>query len=170
MKIKNPSKIFILIILFCICKNVSITYSSEKDMITEIINLNIDKLNAALKEITDNKNPYALTEILDENGNVAAYKYYLNHIRSRSIKELKTYDNKIFMGLGDWTDNTGPVKVLYYDVKTNKILTSGTIDDEAIQSFNVIDGKLYTTGTDPKEASYGKGSYYMYDNINNLFV
>jgi len=109
--------------------------------------------------------PLALNKIVDENGNVPAYNYY-NDIRSRSIKELKAYDDKIFMGIGDWDNNTGPVKIIYYDTLTEKIVTSGTINDEAVESFTIIDNKLYTTGTDPR-SNWGYGSYYVYNNENN---
>ena len=103
-----------------------------------------------------------LTEIVDENNNVPAYQYYPNHIKSRAITTLKAYDGKIFMGLGEWTDNTGPVKIVYYDTADGKIKTSGTINDEAVQLFNIIDDKLYTTGCDPRE-NWGYGNYYIYN-------
>ena len=130
------------------------------------LSTNINKVNSLLHNQMDTTNPNYLTEIVDENGNVPAYESYTNHINSRFIKELKAYDGKIFMGLGDWNDNTGPVKIVYYDTTDGKIKTSGTIDDEAIQKFNIIDDKLYTTGCDPKD-NWGYGSYYIYNKEEN---
>ena len=150
---------FILISTFTIVNAASIT---EDDVNT---NINIINSTLANKQI-DPKNPNYLTEILDENGNVPSYQYYTNHIESRSIKVLKAYDGKIFMGLGDWNDNTGPVKVLYYDTADGKVKTSGTIADEAIENFTIIDDKLYTTGCDPR-ADWGYGSFYVYNKAEN---
>jgi len=144
------------------------TYSTGESILLEQISNNIVSLNSILKNEKDVYNPFYLDSIVDENGNVPAYEYYSNNtkIPSRSIKELKAYDNKIFMGVGDWNDNTGPVNIVYYDTLTGKIETSGTIADEAVQSFVVIDDKLYTTGTDPRD-NWGYGSYYVYDKDNN---
>lgn len=141
------------------------TYSTSEGLIDEFITRNISELNSVLTTKTNTYNPYFLNEILDENGNVPAYNYY-THLPSRSIKELKAYDDKIFLGLGDWDANTGPAKILYYDTKTEKIVSSGTIADEAVENFNIIDGKLYTTGTDPRRI-WGYGSYYVYNDENN---
>ncbi len=132
------------------------------------LSANINEINSILENKIDTTNPNYLTEIVDENGNVPAYTYYPNHTASRSIKELKAYDGKIFMGLGDWNDNTGPVKVLYYDTTDGKVKTSGTINDEAIQIFNIIDDKIYTTGCDPRDA-WGYGSYYIYNKGTNTW-
>ena len=133
-----------------------------------LLETNINKLNYMLDTSIDATNPNYLTEILDENGNAPAYEYYPKDISSRSIKALKAYDGKIFMALGDFDTNTGPVKVIYYDTTDGKIKSSGTINDEAIQIFNIIDGKLYTTGCDPRDA-WGYGSYYIYNKETNTW-
>ena len=91
------------------------------------------------------------TEIKNAEGNVPAYKYYGN-IAGRGIATLKQYKGKIFMGLGDYDINTGNTKVLYYDTNSNSLGYSGTIADEEIQKFEILDNKLYTTGCDPTEA------------------
>ena len=114
------------------------------------LSANINKINSILATKIDTTNSNYLTEITDENGNVPAYESYPTQINSRSIKALKAYDGKIFMGLGDWNDNTGPAKIIYYDTTDGKIKTSGTIADEAVESFAVIDNKIYTTGCDPR--------------------
>ena len=57
-----------------------------------------------------------------------------------------------FIGLGDYSINTGNTKVLYYDTISNSIGYSGTIADEAIEGFEILEDKLYTTGCDPTEA------------------
>lgn len=160
-------KKFLITNLFLILIFSSFINTVQATAITDAtLSTNINEINSLLGNKMDTTNPNYLTEIVDENGNVPAYTYYPNHTSSRSIKELKAYDGKIFMGLGDWNDNTGPVKVIYYDTTDGKIKTSGTINDEAIQIFNIIDDKLYTTGCDPRDA-WGYGSYYVYNKETN---
>lgn len=134
----------------------------------DLLSNNINKINSILETKVDTDNPNYLTEILDENGNVPSYEYYPTHIESRSIKALQAYDGKIFMGLGDWNDNTGPAKMIYYDTVDGTIKTSGTINDEAVQQFTIINDKLYTTGCDPRD-SWGYGSYYIYNKETNTW-
>jgi len=143
------------------------TYSVISGLNEEFISNNITKLNSIIKDKYNYKID-ALDSVKDDNGNVPAYQYY-SDINSRSIKKLKAYDNKIFMGLGDFDANTGPVKILYYNTLNGKVETSGTIDDEAVADFKIIDNKLYTTGRDPRD-SWGYGSYYTYNNENNNWV
>ena len=105
--------LFILLILTTLINTVSATIITD-----DILNNNISKINLALQNQENAKNPNYLTELLDENGNVPPYQYYPNSISSRSIKALKAYDGKIFMGIGDWNANTGPAKIIYYDTDT----------------------------------------------------
>ena len=114
----------------------SIIYNKKK---YDIINKKVEEIVAQL------------TEIKNIDGNVPAYKYYSN-IAGRGIATLKQYKGKIFMGLGDYSINTGNTKVLYYDTISNSIGSSGTIADEAIEGFEILEDKLYTTGCDPTEA------------------
>ena len=114
----------------------SIIYNAKK---YDIINRKVEEIIAQHTEITNIE------------GNIPAYKYYSN-IAGRGIATLKKYKGKIFMGLGDYSVNTGNTKVLYYDTVSNSIGYSGTIADEAIERFEILDDKLYTTGCDPTEA------------------
>lgn len=164
MKLNKKTQIIIIIItlfLLGIFSVFSETYSMN-EISDEYLSNNIDILNSILETQYDKTNKYSLTNIVDENGKVPAYSYY-THIKSRGIRELKAYDGKIFMGLGDWTNNTGPVKILYYNTVTDKIETSGTIEDEAVEAFTIIDNKLYTTGTDPRASLWDYGRYYIYN-------
>jgi len=163
--------IFSSILIFfciCICKNiikdtVSISDSISDDNIIE----NINKLNNVLKNKVEINNPYFLEEIVDENGKVPAYKYYKEHqVESMAIAELKYYDNKIFIGVGDYSNDTGPVKMIFYNTLTEKIESSGTIPDNKVMLFNEFDGELYTAGTDPIGTG-GIGGYYVYDKEKN---
>ena len=163
---KIIKKVFtICLILLLVLINLN-TYIYASSVNNSNLGKSIQEINSYLKDNIDYNQPEYLNEILDDNGKVPAYSYYPKHVSSRGIKTLKAYNGKIFMGLGDWNDNTGPTKVLYYDTKNDKIVSSGTIDDEAIESFNIIDGSLYTTGCDPR-ATWGYGSYYKYNETEN---
>lgn len=144
------------------------SYSISDAISDDFLIENINSLNLILDNKVDTTNPYYISEILDDNGNVPAYSYYKTDslIPSRAINDLKVYDNKIFMALGDYDKNTGPVKIIYYDTITDKIVSSGTIPDEEVQWFNIIDGKIYTTGADPK-FDWGYGAYYTYNKETN---
>lgn len=165
MKNKKNIILILLGILMCLVIVLRISYSIEKSAAEEFLSTNIKQLNEVLVNKSDIHNQYAFNNILDSNGHVPAYSYY-THTASRAIKELRAYDNKIFMGIGDWNDNTGPAKIIYYDTKTGEIVSSGTIADEAVEEFYIIDGKLYTTGTDPRNG-WGYGSYYVYNDSTN---
>lgn len=161
--IKKVFTINLILLLVLINLN-SYTYASSVN--DSSLKKSIKKVNSYLKNNIDYNQPEYLTEIVDDNKEVPAYSYYPKHVSSRGIKTLKAFNGKIFMGLGDWNDNTGPTKILYYDTKSNKVVSSGTIADEAIETFTIIDKKLYTTGTDPK-AAWGYGSYYQYNETDN---
>ena len=155
-KICNIITLLVIILITLSTSTYAVSFNNNS------LNKSIKTINSYLKSNIDSNNPDYLTEIVDENGNVPAYASYPKHIGSRGIGALKQYKGKIFMGLGDWNDNTGPAKILYYDTKDGKIKSSGTIADEAVEIFNIIDNKLYTTGCDPK-SNWGYGSYYVYN-------
>jgi len=155
-------KVLILIFVFVLIIS-NIFYTIYAVSITDnSLNKSIKNINSFLKKDIDPTDLSCLTEVVDENNNVPAYEYYPTHIASRAIRTLKAHDGKIFMGIGDWDENTGPVTMLYYDTEDGKVKSSGTISDEAVQNFTIIDDKLYTTGCDPRD-DWGEGSYYIYN-------
>lgn len=162
--------VFIIINIFIGINYVRNSYSISDTISEDFLVKNINSLNSILDSKKDTSNPYYISEILDDNGNVPAYEYYKTDalIPSRAINDLKVYDDKIFLGLGDYDANTGPVKIIYYDTVKNKIVSSGTIPDEEVLWFNIIDDKLYTTGADPR-FDWGYGAYYIYNKETNLW-
>lgn len=77
--------------------------------------------------------------------------------------DLCLYGNKLYVGDGDYSSNTGPVKVMAYDLASGKWETSGTLPDEAIRRFIILNGKLTVPGTDPR-ADWDFGNYYVFEN------
>ena len=79
------------------------------------------------------------------------------------VWDMHVYDNKIFIGSGDYDLNTRPTDIWAYDLSTKKFVKTGSVLDEAITRFVEIDGKLVAPGIDPSE-SKEIGNFYTYEN------
>ncbi|MBI4725875.1 5'-nucleotidase C-terminal domain-containing protein [candidate division TA06 bacterium] len=79
-----------------------------------------------------------------------------------NINVLKIFDNKLYLGYGDATINTGPTDVIYYDLESKKFVKEFTVDDEGIYQYQVIDGKLVIPGVDATE-EWDFGNIYVLD-------
>lgn len=79
----------------------------------------------------------------------------------KTIADLAVLDDKLYAGYGDYSANTGPIKINPLNLKTNTFTGSElTILSEAILQFRQINGKLYAPMTDPdrpalEDAGYG---------------
>lgn len=89
--------------------------------------------------------------------------HYPSELNSRSIWDMKIYDNKLFVGGGDYDKNTGPVPVYYYDIPNQKWVMSGEVPDEQIEHFFIINNTLMIPGCDPKQ-SWEMGNIYEFHN------
>ena len=74
--------------------------------------------------------------------------------------DIKIWDGKVYRGSGCYDKNTGPTKVMAYNIATQTWEITGIVDDEAIHSFVEINGELWAPGIDPK-AGWAKGNYYV---------
>jgi|GEM_PF-848525 hypothetical protein len=79
-----------------------------------------------------------------------------------NINVLKIFDNKLYLGYGDATVNTGPTDVIYYDLGSKKFVKEFRVDDEGIYQYQVIDGKLVIPGVDATE-EWDFGNIYVLD-------
>lgn len=70
------------------------------------------------------------------------------------------WDGCLHIGAGDYTSNAGPIGMWSYDPATEQWSLNGTVQDEAITRFTVIDGRLTSPGTDPM-GSWDYGNYYV---------
>jgi len=82
---------------------------------------------------------------------------------NRSPWDMMFYEGKLYIGNGDFDDNAGPIDIWCYDPKTDKWEKSGTVRDESVSRFVLIDGKLAATGTDPMD-DWELGNYYLLEN------
>ncbi|MDD3803478.1 MAG: hypothetical protein PHW02_03705 [bacterium] len=81
---------------------------------------------------------------------------------ARKINELCLFNNRLYIGYGDYGVNTGPTDVIYYDFGTKTWNKEFTVDDEAIVLYRIIDNKLFIPGVDAceKENEWDFGNYY----------
>ena len=81
--------------------------------------------------------------------------------------DMQLFDNKIFIGAGDYDRNTGCVDLKYYDVKKDEMCFAGSVGSEQICNFYLYDNAIYTVSIDPVE--WGVGEYYKYEKGNDRF-
>lgn len=85
-------------------------------------------------------------------------------IYARNIWDLCVCDGELLIGAGnssnkDPSPNAGPVPLIAYSPSDGQFRTVFTVDDEQIDIFRVLDGKVYVPGHDPKE-SWEQGNFY----------
>ncbi len=76
--------------------------------------------------------------------------------------DLALFDNKLFVGSGDYSANSGPTPMKHLDFETDSWVDNGTLPDEAITGFAFLGETLVATGTDP-QGSWSTGNYYLWD-------
>lgn len=81
---------------------------------------------------------------------------------ARNVWDLAVLDGYLYVGNGDFDTNAGPCDVWRMDISTGEWELSGTVNDEQINRFEMINGMLVIPGTDPK-SSWSHGSHYVFD-------
>ncbi len=88
---------------------------------------------------------------------------YPEGMRARCPWDMIVWEGKLYVGGGDYDANSGPVDIWYYDIDNGIWNNSGTVPDEEINRFTVINGSLTAPGIDPKE-DWDLGNYYKLSN------
>ena len=70
---------------------------------------------------------------------------------ARKINDLKFFHNKLYVGYGDYSVNTGPTDVIYYDMAKKEFVKEFTVQEEAIDKYQIVDDTLVITGVDATE-------------------
>ncbi|MGL1937033.1 MAG: PQQ-binding-like beta-propeller repeat protein [Fibrobacterales bacterium] len=71
--------------------------------------------------------------------------------RGQQIWDLEEYRGHIYIGMGDYGDNTGPIDIVAYDPASNSFVTSlSNAPTEATEYIRNINNNLYVTMTDSK--------------------
>lgn len=98
---------------------------------------------------------------MTELGIPTANSFTSQFANSRNPWDIAFFDGKLYVGCGDYGQNSGPCSVWQYDPETKLWTDTGKVNDEAIANFEIIDNTLIITGTDPK-SSWEYGSFYTY--------
>lgn len=102
-----------------------------------------------------------ISPTVSELGNPSSANYDEKQLDSRNPWDMAVFDNKVFLGGGDYGKNTGPVTVWFYDLITEEWKSSGKVNDEAVIRFIEANGQLVILGADPKEG-WEYGSFYTF--------
>ena len=95
-------------------------------------------------------------------GNPSAQQYTEKNAVSRNPWDMAVYGGKLYVGAGDYDQNTGPAKVSEYSISKRSWKLSASLPDEQISRFKLIDGVLYAPGIDPK-SDWSTGNLYYND-------
>ena len=108
-----------------------------------------------------------VTSALVDLGCPAAGKYKgtdFTNLTARACLRLVPYRGRIYVGMGDYTYNCGPVPVMSIDPQTGDCITEFTAGTEAIDDFKVFsDGCLYVPSLDEKEGATNHGHFFRRD-------
>src|SRR5262245_20113285 len=86
---------------------------------------------------------------------------------ARNAWDLKAFAGRLYVGLGNRDNsepapNAGPVDVWFFSPDSGQFVKEGTLPDEQIETFRVLDGKLVIPGNDPMEP-WELGNFYRLD-------
>lgn len=70
------------------------------------------------------------------------------------------FEDRLYLGHGDWQKNTGPTDVIYYDFAQQEFVKEYTVDEEAIVRYRRYGNRLYLPGLDSTE-SWESGNLYV---------
>jgi hypothetical protein len=81
---------------------------------------------------------------------------------ARKINDLMLYEDRLYLGNGDWFKNTGPTEIVYYDFSQQEFVKEFTVDEEAIVRYRRYGNHLFLPGCDSTE-SWEFGNLYVRD-------
>lgn len=81
-------------------------------------------------------------------------------VLARCVWDMKIWNNALYIGSGDYDNNTSPADIWAYDFDSGEWRCSGTVQDEAIARFSVINQSLMVPGVDPVQG-WDLGNYYQ---------
>lgn len=90
---------------------------------------------------------------------------FLKAIYARNVWDLQIFDGRLYVGTGNSSNggpssNAGPVPIWSRDLAKGEWKSEFIVDDEQIDGFRVLDGKLSIPGHDPRD-DWSKGNFYQ---------
>lgn len=83
---------------------------------------------------------------------------------ARNVWDLQAFEGRLYLGAGNSSvegpaSKMAPVPVISFDPKTGRFREEFAVDDEQIDTYCVLNGRLYIPGHDPTE-SWELGNFY----------
>ena len=79
-------------------------------------------------------------------------EWYSHNLLARCVWDMTIHDNKLYVGCGDYVQNTGGVPVMYCALDDlGNWQREGALLDEQLSRFLILDDKLTVPGWDPKD-------------------
>lgn len=98
---------------------------------------------------------YAVTNI----GNPTQASY--TDTTPRNPWDMVIYNGVLYIGAGDYGENTGDTPIYGYDLEAQSWSITGTVADEAVSNFVLVGEELYAPGTDPTADTWAYGNYHQ---------
>lgn len=67
-----------------------------------------------------------------------------------SLKELAVFEDRLYVGYGDWTVNTGPVDIRHFE-PDGGLVVDLIIDEESIDYYRIFGDRMFIPGVDPRQ-------------------
>ena len=84
-------------------------------------------------------------------------------LHSRNVWDMALKDGVLYIGSGDYSENTGPARIWGYSLETGEWSRTGILSDEAIIRYVELGDELLIPGTDPT-TDWSIGFYHRLDN------
>ncbi len=81
-------------------------------------------------------------------------------VYSRNVWDMIVYQDRIYIGSGDFWANTGPVEIYSFKPGEKDFTLEYTAPDEMVSKFYIFDDRLVVPGNDPRE-SWDFGNLYI---------
>ena len=94
-----------------------------------------------------------------QNLGIPLQNYYPDGCTARTPWDIEIFNNSLYVGGGDYDANSGPVPIYCYNIEQDQWSLSGTVPDEQIEMFKVIQGTLMAPGCDPRQ-DWSLGNIY----------
>ena len=94
---------------------------------------------------------------------IPASEQYADGITARSPWDMIVWNGYLYVGLGDFDANAGPIGIPRLNLQTSQWENGAPLPEEECNRFRMIDGRLTFPGIDPKE-SWELGNYYVLEN------
>ena len=84
---------------------------------------------------------------------------------ARNVWDMQLFNGRIYIGYGNSSNmqpspNAGPIPVISYDPASKQFINEFTVDEEQINIFKILNGKLYIPGHDARD-DWSYGNFYV---------